>query len=195
MGQATFQFEPDHDYTPENFLVSESNRLAYESATAFPWAGYALNIHGPKGSGKTYLANILNNLAGDSAVIIEDVSAEMDEQLLLHTLNQVKEEGKHILLTSATPLNSLGFKLPDLTSRLAAVNSVALREPDNQLFYMLFARHFNARQLKVSDEVLSFLASRVERSFEKAAEAVERIDKLSLAEKRNITIPLVKDAI
>lgn len=194
MEQATFQFEANHDYSPENFLISDSNRLAYETLRKSPWQSYALNIHGPQGSGKTYLANILNEIAPE-ALIIEDVNESIDEQALFHLLNQVREENKYILLTSEKPLTAYDFKLPDLASRLAAVNSVAIDAPDNNLFYMLFARQFQARQLKVSDEVIAYMANRIERSFEKALEAIEKIDRLSLEQKRNITIPLVKNAI
>ncbi len=74
-------------------------------------------------------------------------------------------------------------------------NAITWARAGTALFYLLFARYFAARQLKVSDEVINYLASRVERSFTAALKIVDAIDKLSLEQKRNITIPLVKSIL
>lgn len=188
MSQSIFSFEQRHDYSPENFLVSTANREAFDAVTG-DWPAYALSIHGPKGSGKTYLANIARN---SGIEVIEDVTSANNQVELFHKLNETKERGAHVLLTSEQPLKSIGFILPDLTSRLSAINSIHIDTPDNQLFYLLFARYFAARQLKIGDDVINFLATRVERSFTAALQIVDQLDKLSLEQKRNITIPLVK---
>lgn len=195
MAQTSFTFEPNHDYSPENFLISASNQAAYDLVKAYPWDYLGLNIYGPKASGKTYLANILSRVSNGNALIIEDIDANYNETELFHTLNLAREQQQKILLTSLTPLAKIGFKLPDLVSRVSALNAVEITTPDNQLFYVLFARLFAARQLKVSDDVINYLVTRVERSFKAAHDAVEKIDKLSLDQKRNITIPLVKNVI
>jgi chromosomal replication initiation ATPase DnaA len=195
MAQTSFTFEPNHDYSPENFLVAASNQTAYDLVKAYPWDYAGLNIYGPKASGKTYLANILNEVSHGEAVIIEDVTAQHNETELFHSLNLAKDQNKKILITSLVPLAQIGFKLPDLVSRVSALNAVEITTPDNQLFYVLFARLFSARQLKVSDDVINYLVTRVERSFKAAHDAVEKIDKLSLDQKRNITIPLVRNVI
>lgn len=191
MSQSVFKFEEIHDYSPENFLVSPSNSEAFEYIKNFPWSSYALSIYGPKGSGKTHLANMLRG----KVTIIEDIDATASQQDLLHNLNMIKEAGNYALITSTEPLKNLGFTLPDLVSRLSAIHSVQIAAPDAELFYMLFARYFTARQLKVSDDIINYIASRTERSFAAAQEVVARIDKLSLEQKRNITIPLVKQII
>lgn len=191
MSQSAFQFEEIRDYSPENFLVSPCNQQAYEAITNYPWKSYALSIYGPKGSGKTYLAKILNTI--DCVVLAEDVSLKTNEEDLFHKLNRVKETEGYILLTSEQPLTEIGFKLPDLVSRLSAIDSVKIEAPDSELFYLLFARHFAAKQLKVSDDVINYLATHVERSFTNALDIVNKLDKLSLEQKRNITIPLVKE--
>jgi chromosomal replication initiation ATPase DnaA len=57
---------------------------------------------------------------------------------------------------------------------------------------MMFARLFAAKQLKVSDDVIAYLAARSSRNFEEMNDIVQKIDRLSLQEKRNITINLIK---
>lgn len=194
MNQSVFRFEQYHDYSPENFLISPCNREAYEAVEQFPWSNYALCIYGPQGSGKTYLASIAVNKP--HVTVIEDIDdSEIEERDLLHWLNSIKEDGEFVLITSTRPLKDIGFKLPDLVSRLGAINSIQIDKPDAELFYQLFARYFAARQLKVTDDVISYLSSRVERSFTAATKIVDEIDKMSLEQKRNITIPLVKKIV
>jgi len=186
MSQSVFNFAVIHDYSPENFLVSPSNREAYDYIQNFPWPSYALNIHGPSGSGKTYLANILAN--NHKVHILDGVDSTINQKEFLHHLNSAKEAGEYILITSERPLAELSFTLPDLTSRLVAINSIRINKPDAELFYQLFARNFSARQLKISDDVITYLSSRVERDFSAALDTVAKIDRLSLEQKRNITI-------
>ena len=189
MAQSVFKFEEFPDYSPENFVVASSNSEAFNYIKNFPWKSYALSIYGPQGSGKTYLAHLA---ASYGVKIIEDIDEKTDQLELLKLLNSTKESGSYLLITSQIPMKNIGFILPDLTSRLAAIDSIEIKTPDTDLLYLLFARYFAAKQLKVSAEVLNFLSTRIERSFSVATKVVDEIDKLSLEEKRNITIPLVK---
>lgn len=193
MIQEIFRFEERHDYLPENFLVSASNQAAYDAALGFTSKGYALNIYGPESSGKTYLAHIAYEAAkGKTVHIVEDVDVSTDEKDLFHLLNYAKEHGKFVLITSLVPVSEIPFKLPDLTSRLAAIHSIGIEQPDDQLIYMLFARLFAAKQLKVSDDVISYLSARSPRNFKALKDIVEKIDSLSLSSKKNITVNLIK---
>ena len=51
---------------------------------------------------------------------------------------------------------------------------------------------FYDRQLKVGDDVIQYFLVRMERSFLSARLIVSEIDQLTLAEKRQVTIPLAK---
>lgn len=195
MTQSIFKFPSVADYSAENFLVSDSNKEAYDYVGSFPWDSYALNIYGAKSCGKTYLAFIVNEISSGTIEIIDEVESDLGQEDLLHKLNVAKEEGRFVLLTSAKPVTEMGFTLPDLTSRLAAIQSIEIKAPDENLIYMLLARHFNSRQLKISDDVLNFMATRIDRNFPAIYEAVEKIDNLSLQEKRDITIPLIKKVL
>ena len=196
MTQQTFKFEERHDYLPENFLVSGSNSAAYDAARSFTNKYYALNIYGPASSGKTYLAHIACDAAkGKTIHVVEDADKEADEKDFFHLLNYAKEHGKFVLITSSIPVSKVAFKLPDLTSRLAAINSVGIDHPDDQLVYMLLARFFTAKQLKVSDDVLNYIAARSPRNFTEMKDIVEKIDNLALAAKKNITISLAKQVL
>ena len=96
------------------------------------------------------------------------------------------------MLTSACPANQLPFKLPDLTSRLMALPSAHIDQPDDEVLSAALRKQFTDRQMKVDDEVIAYMVPRVERSFVAIQTLVERLDNLTLQEKRKLTIPLVK---
>lgn len=193
MKQAIFKFEEFHDYSPENFLVSESNRDAFEFITSSNWSSYGLNIYGSKSCGKSYLCEIAKSQFGDNILIIDDFANGGEE--LFHKIENAKNNGLKVLITSQTPLAEIKIEPADLKSRLVSFPSIEIQKPDEHLLYMLLARLFAAKQISVSDEVLNFLSMRINNSFARAFEIANSIDKLSLEQKRNITIPLVKECL
>jgi chromosomal replication initiation ATPase DnaA len=49
--------------------------------------------------------------------------------------------------------------------------------------------------LRVGPEVVSYLVARIERSFDAIAATVAALDRLALAERRDITVPLAREAL
>ena len=61
MNQLTFKFPFKTSYFENDFYVSESNFSTYRLIESWPnWPSKSINIFGPKGCGKTHLANIFN---------------------------------------------------------------------------------------------------------------------------------------
>ena len=54
---------------------------------------------------------------------------------------------------------------------------------------------FEDRQLPVGEDIISFLLARMERSFAAARDIAAEIDRLALAEQRQVTIPLARLAL
>lgn len=59
------------------------------------------------------------------------------------------------------------------------------------MFAAVLVKLFSERQLSVSAEVIDYLVTRLERSFEAARDSVAAIDRLSLAERRAVTVPFL----
>ena len=60
MSQLIFKFPFKKKYYEQDFYVSKNNFSVYKLIESWPnWPGKWVNIFGPKGSGKTHLANIL----------------------------------------------------------------------------------------------------------------------------------------
>nr|WP_277346063.1 DnaA/Hda family protein [Sneathiella chinensis] len=128
-------------------------------------------------------------------IVLENVDATTDEEKLFHLYNLVKENSGFMILTSRTGPAQWDLGLPDLKSRMGAIQIVRITEPDDSLFAAVLLKLFTDRQLSVSPDVLQYLIARLERSFGEAQRVVAAIDELSLAEKRKITIPLVRNLL
>lgn len=204
----------------DDFLVTPCNREAVAWIDRWPdWPGPALAIHGPPGCGKTHLAHVFrarsaakliapetlgrtepNGLLGEARVCMLDdagrvAGGSVGERALLHLYNVVAERQGHLLLAARKPPGRWLVGLPDLRSRLAAMPAVSVGAPDDALIGALLVKLFADRQLRVGQDVVAFLLTRMERSFDAARRMVAAIDETALAERRNITVPLVRDVL
>ena len=56
-------------------------------------------------------------------------------------------------------------------------------------------KNFADRQLRIEGDVLAYLLARMERSFAGARRIAAAVDAAALAERRNITVPFVRQVI
>ncbi|MBU0724194.1 MAG: DNA replication protein [Alphaproteobacteria bacterium] len=205
----------------EDFLVAEGNEEAVAWLDKWPdWPRVgrlpaALVIHGPAGCGKTHLASVWQTVSAArfidaaaimpdavpellrdaDAVVLDDLTARIDEHGLFHLLNLLGERGGSLLITAAEPPARWAIALPDLKSRLSALPSVGLGVPDEALLAAVMVKLFADRQLMVSQELVQFLLPRIERSFAAVRDIVDRLDRAALASRRNITVPLARSLL
>lgn len=196
--QLPFDLGHRNAFAREDFWVSECNAGAVSWLDKWPaWDAPALVIYGPAGCGKTHLCRVLEQKAGKGAVIVDDADLKAGdkkaEEELFHLYNRAKEGGARLLLTGKAAPREWNFALPDLKSRVLASPAVAVGPPDDQLMAVLLVKLFSDRQIFVPQDVVQFIMSRVERSFAALRGIVDDIDRRALAEKRAVTIPLVRD--
>jgi DnaA regulatory inactivator Hda len=197
-------------FARDDFWVSQSNQDAVAWLDKYPdWPAPLLVIHGPRACGKSHLLKVWQNETGaalydtaapdeqPAAVVLDDIESFIGdaahEETLLHLYNIQKERGGHILAAAETPPRQWRFALRDLESRLLAAPAVAVGSPDDQLMAVVLTKLFSDRQIFVPQEVVEFLVPRLERSFSAMRDIVEAIDHKALAEKRKVTVPLVRD--
>lgn len=211
-GQLPLAFDHRNAKGAEDFMPAPCNRDALAWLARWPdWPAPALILHGPEGAGKSHLAAIwaarcrgldLGPELGDvleldagRCYLVDPAEPVGDEVKLLQLYNRLREEGGSMLLTARRPVAQWGIRLPDLRSRLAAAPSVAIGAPDDELLAALFLKLFDDRQLSVPEPVVRYLLIHMERSFAAARALVDELDRLSLARKRPITIPLARLAL
>ena len=191
----------------EDFLVSESNASAVALVDRWPdWPIGAAVLAGPKGSGKTHLANIWLKRAGATpfeasaltresvpamaskgALLIEDVQRISDEAALFHLLNLVREQRLQILLTTEAVPGDLAIALPDLRSRLKALPLAIIAPPDDALLRAVLVKLFADRQLSVEPQLVDYVLVRMERSMLAAERFVAEADRRALVLQRRVT--------
>lgn len=59
----------------------------------------------------------------------------------------------------------------------------------------VLVKMFADRQIQISEEVLNYILPRMERSFAMARNLVEKTDQLALAEKRPVSVPLIRHVL
>jgi DnaA regulatory inactivator Hda len=214
--QLTFDLPAKTALGRDDFFVSPANTAAVETVGDWErWPGRKLLLVGPHGSGKTHLAHVwasdaeaivlpakglraedvaaLVHANADIAVEdIDDIAGQVPQQeALFHLHNLVLAEGGHLLMTAVTPLGTWNFTLPDLASRVQSAGQIALQPADDLLLSVILVKLFADRQLVVNPAVVSYLVSRMDRSFDAAQQMVMALDRAALAERRAITKPLV----
>lgn len=195
-----------------DFLTSPSNQAAFDAVTAEDAGTQRLALSGPAGSGKSHLLRVWAEAAGAEIVPVAalddtkvaaladvplaiDAADTMDgsgaEALIFHALNLAKAHGTGLMLTGRTPPGRWPVALPDLASRLAALDHVAIQPPDDILLSSILTKLFGDRQLRVGRDAIEYLVRRMARSFYAADLIVDRLDTYALAQGRPITRPLV----
>jgi len=221
-GQFTLDFSHRPSFGGEDFFIAPPNAEAVKQLDKWPnWPSTALVLFGPAGSGKTHLSQVFYNInhscivtssdlmeseppyyLGNSksailenADIISNIADGALQQSILHLHNVLHETGRHLLLTAKKPSARWGISLKDLSSRLNAATQVRIGAPDDNLISAVLIKQFQDRQLKIDEDVIFFLLTRMERSFEAARSIVHTIDKIALKEQRKVTVPLVRKVL
>ena len=93
-------------------------------------------------------------------------------------------------------LDNHKFKLKDLKSRLKTFYHVSIYNPDDEMIKIILTKLLIEKQFIIKNpEIFEFLVHRIERSYQSIYNLVDKLDKLSLEKKRQLTIPLIKEIL
>jgi chromosomal replication initiation ATPase DnaA len=212
--QLAFALPHAESLTRDNFLEGPANAAGITLIDSWPdWPNRVMLLLGPEASGKSHLASIWAEQSGarstsahtltaaevpgalaTGALVIEDLKpASVDERALFHLLNLAREEDAFVLITARVAPTEV--ELRDLRSRLRAVPTVQLLPPDDHLFRALIVKFCADRQLAVDEAIVSYLTTRLERSYAAVRQTVERLDAEALRLGRPVTRALAAELL
>lgn len=223
-GQLAFELPARPALGRAAFFVAPANELALALVDSWPaWPEGRLAVAGPGGSGKTHLAQVWAARSGaevlpaaaladldpvalpaDAAVAVEDAdrlaaggpdAARAGEEALFHLCNRLASGGGSLMVSGRSAPAFWPLALPDLASRLAVAPVATLAPPDDALLAAVLVKLFADRGIGVGPEVIRYLTTRIDRSFEAAEAVVARLDRLGLARGRPVTARLAAEAL
>ena len=209
--QKIFNFKIKQNFDNDDFFVSKSNELAHKFLLNLNNSEKYIHLKGPLKSGKTHLGLLwkkINNaiffnyndydliMSQKKNVFIDNFIYKIDEEKLFYLINHCYNNNLKILITSELSLLDYQFKLNDLLSRLKSFYFVEILDPDDELIINILVKLLYDRQIKINnDEIFSFIIKRINRTYLDIYNFVDKVDKLSLSQKRQITIPLIKELL
>ena len=181
-------------------------------------------LFGPADSGKSHLLQGACHLAGSSSlylplaelagfdpsevlhgvesmalVCLDDIDAVMGneqwELALFDFFNRARDAGCRLLFSAPAAPRVVPVDLPDLRSRLSWGSVYQLQSANDEVKQDIFCFRAGRRGLQVPSEVASYIVTRAPRALSALLDLLDQLDAASLAEKRSLSIPFVKQQL
>lgn len=219
--QLPFAFSFREELSFDNFIAGPGNAALLHYLRHFGQEGDQFCfLWGAAGVGKSHLLQALSH-ASDTAVylplaqlaphgpacldgldtcgflVIDDVQAvagQRDwEEQLFHLFNALHASGGFICLAADRAPAQLPLLLADLRSRLQLAVVYEVQPLDEAGRLRVLLRCAQQRGIELKEEVAAYLMARSVRGMPDLLAVLDRLDTLSLADKRRITIPYVRE--
>ncbi|MEP3226475.1 MAG: DnaA/Hda family protein [Parasphingorhabdus sp.] len=148
------------------------------------WPNHSAILIGGAGSGKHTMAEAFAKHSGGQFVRNAD-NVPADE--LFHLWNQAQAEAFPLLFLSSRNVSDWDISLPDLKSRVAASLLIEIGEPDEAMIAGLFQKYFALRGISISEDALTYLSKRIERSYQNVQLLAQKMNILAIEKKKPVT--------
>lgn len=142
------------------------------------------------------LPAMLSTIDAENLVCVDDIHLwagdEEQEQALFALFEQVKLNKGQLIVSATKPADGCGFQLVDLVSRLHSGLIYPLQSLTDEQRYEAIRLRVDCRGLKINEDAIKYLLSRASRDNTKLFRILDEIDRVSLIEKRRITIPFLQ---
>ena len=117
------------------------------------------------------------------------------ETAIFHLDNRLVEPGGCLVSASTLSAAGLPLSLPDLKSRLSASIAYHLAALDEQSRLEALKQRAHSRGFELPGEVADYLSRRVARDTHTLFDWLDRLDRESMASKKRLTIPFVRELL
>ena len=109
--------------------------------------------------------------------------------------SQETQRAAKLLISLASPLTKLPFKLEDLRSRLQALTRFGVPSPGEDALVNIFIAMAKEEGMEFDEELARYVIFRIDRRLDSIREFLNRLDLLQRRERRALTLPLVRKAL
>ena len=201
MKQLLLDIQPPAQPTFHNFTVGRNAEAVHSLKMALEGDPETRFIYlwGEAGSGKSHLLAACRAAAKGSArevVCVDDVhELSSGEQIrLFDTYNQLKESGGTLITAGIAAPSRMSLR-DDLATRLAWGLSYQLHPLTDDEKAQALRNHAEARGMKLPDEVLDYCLRYLRRDMPTLIATLNALDEWSLATKRQVTLPLLRQLL
>ncbi|MDO5103120.1 MAG: DnaA/Hda family protein [Lautropia sp.] len=152
-------------------------------------------VWGPAGSGKSHLAQALENLRCPRLMVVDDVNRYSKERqrTLFHRFNELVDKPDHALVVFGDqPPAHLKKMLPELVSRLSWGMVFGLSPLDDEALADALAQTAKERGLIFGTDLSTYLLRHTRRDMASLKAILDGLDRLTLERKRPLTLPLLR---
>ena len=211
--QTTLDFPSSNNHARGRFIIGACNAMAADWIDRWPeWPGMirSLIIHGPRSSGKTHLASIWTETSGATTLThlkdgidhldpakhyvldgIAPTSDWPDDMVFLALTRFTGAAGSLLMLADQSPA-SMPWKLADVASRLAVINTAQITTPDDAMLHDLLQKLADDKGLALDEDIITYIVKRMERRYESAVHTIQALDEMSITEKKKVNLSMAR---
>jgi DnaA family protein len=219
--QIPLAFKQNTVQTFSDFTVG-NNSLLIDSLHSFAESSECIfYLWGESGSGKSHVLQAFINrisIDGKTAVIlnsedlrdrqsvsliemfdyicidsVEKVAGDaLLEESLFFWINEVRQAHKKILIAGQYSNKSNAWQLPDLCSRIQSGRTYEIIALERDEVFCVFNKLVQKKGIIIDQKVMAFLKKNCPMNLSFLSILLDKLDKITLVEKKQVTIPLLK---
>ena len=207
----------------DNWLSRPETSALEQLLAAEPFPEHGAYLWGPSGMGKSHLLQACCEVHGHHAryvplrefgdfppdrvlagaetarvIALDDVDTIAESRVwqegLFGFFNLCEESGARLLVTASAAPQQLVDMLPDLRSRLSSLPVFQMPHFSEEQIADLLRLRGEAIGLQLSEDVMRYCSVRLTRNPQLVVSFVNALDQLSLAQRRAVTVPFVRES-
>lgn len=192
------------DQRLETFIGAPDGALAQLRAIAVGASHDWVYLEGAAGTGKTHQALAMCSSAEQAGRLptyvpldgLDEVAGNREDEIALFDFhNRARAAGVTVLYTAQKAPGELGLLLPDLRSRLGQCVRVLLQPLDEEGRAAVLRERALRRGLAIDEAAIEWLLSHTGRELGGLITLLDWLDRESLAAKRRITVPFLRQVL
>ena len=144
-------------------------------------------------------AKILDGVEHMHIICVDDIDLiegfKNWETAIFNLINNCQTSGCRLIFGSSKNSSAINFSLNDLKSRVRKIDQIEVFPISDSNLSSAFEEISKHRSIIIGDKELNYLLTYTERSISSLTNILNKLDELSIQQKRKITIPLIKEII